>query len=123
MSEAIHSVLISVRIDFLCGSMVLIEERSGGVVVPVQAQPKARRSGVNGEHAGRLRVAVTDPPEKGKANAAVQRVLAEALGVKRGQVELLSGQTSTAKSFLVTGVARDELARRLAALLDTPAQE
>jgi uncharacterized protein (TIGR00251 family) len=99
--------------------MIVLEDRSGGVIIPVQAQPKARRQGVVGEHAGRLKVAVTAPPDKGKANDALVDVLAEALGVKRGQVELASGATSTAKTFLVTGVSKDELARRIADLLDS----
>lgn len=99
--------------------MIVLEERSGGVVVPVQAQPKARRQGVVGEHAGRLKIAVTAPPDKGKANDALVDVLAEVLGVKRSQVELASGAASTAKTFLVTGVPKDELARRIADVLDS----
>lgn len=97
--------------------MIILEERSGGVLIPVQAQPKARRREVIGEHAGRLKVAVTAPPDKGKANEALVEVLADALGVKRGQVELVTGATSPAKTFLVKGIARDELSRRIASLL------
>ena len=37
---------------------------------------------------------MTAPPEKGKANVAIQSVLAEALGCKANQITLLSGETS-----------------------------
>lgn len=97
--------------------MVTLEDRDGGVVLRVQAQPKARRSGVTGMHAGRLKVAVTAPPDKGKANAALVDVLADALGIKRCQLKLLSGATSPAKVFLVSDVPKEELARRLDRLL------
>ncbi len=50
-----------------------------GVVLPVLAHPGSKRDGILGERAGALRVAVTAPPEKGKANAAIQSVLADAL--------------------------------------------
>jgi uncharacterized protein YggU (UPF0235/DUF167 family) len=45
------------------------------------------------------------------------KVLSEALGLKRSQVELLSGQTSREKRFLVRGVALTELAARIEAAL------
>jgi uncharacterized protein len=88
-----------------------------GVVVPVFAQPGSKRAGIIGERAGALRVAVTAPPEKGKANAAIQSVLALALGCKASQITLLSGETSRRKRFLIEGITADELTRRLAPLL------
>lgn len=97
--------------------MIALTARPEGVVVPVKAQPGARKEAVLGERAGALRVAVSAAPEKGKANAAVGRVLAEALGVKASQVEILSGATSRDKAFLVTGVGLDEIRRRLEGLL------
>jgi uncharacterized protein len=87
-----------------------------GLVVAVRAQPGARRNAVLGERAGALRVAVSAAPEKGKANAAVQDVLAEALGCKRSQVELLAGETSRDKTFVISGITVEELRRRLDAL-------
>ena len=68
--------------------MIDLTPHAGGVVVPVLAQPGARKNAVLGERAGRLRVAVSAAPEKGKANAAVHDVLAEALGVKGSQISL-----------------------------------
>ena len=60
---------------------------------------------------------MTAPADKGKANEALMKVLAEALGVKRSRVELIAGQTSREKKFLIRGAAVAELAGRLAELL------
>ena len=81
------------------------------------AQPGARRSGVQGEQNGALKVAVTAPPEDGRANQALLEVLREALGLKRSQVELLSGQTGRDKRFLIRGLSEAELRGRLAEVL------
>jgi uncharacterized protein (TIGR00251 family) len=97
--------------------MIELGEHAEGCVLPVRAQPGARRAGVQGEQNGALKVAVTAPPEDGRANQALLEVLREALGLKRSQVELLSGQTSRDKRFLIRGVDREELLRRVAELL------
>jgi uncharacterized protein (TIGR00251 family) len=97
--------------------MIQLGEHAEGCVLPVRAQPGARRAGVQGEQNGALKVAVTAPPEDGRANQALVEVLREALRLKRSQVELLSGQTSRDKRFLIRGVAREELQRRVAELL------
>lgn len=86
--------------------------------MPVKAQPGARRNGVVGEHAGSLKVAVTQAPEKGKANAAIIEVLADLLELKRGLFQLVSGATSSQKRFLVSGVSFDDLQQRIERLLD-----
>jgi len=97
--------------------MITLVPHAAGTVVPVRAQPGARKNAVLGERAGALRVAVSAAPEKGKANAAIQEVLAEALGCKRSQIELLSGETSRDKTFVVSGLPAEELRRRLATLV------
>jgi uncharacterized protein len=91
-----------------------------GTIIPVLAQPGARRNAVLGERAGALRIAVTAAPEKGKANAAIQALLAESLGCRPSQVMLLSGETSRQKRFLVGGLTPDELRRRINTLLPEP---
>ena len=96
--------------------MILITEHTEGLVLPVRAQPRARRAGILGEQNGALKVAVTAPPEDGRANQALAEVLREALRVKRSQVELLSGATSRDKRFLIRGLPRAELEARLAVL-------
>lgn len=98
--------------------MITITEHAEGCVLPVRAQPGARKTAVLGEQGGALKVAVTAPPEDGRANKALTEALRELLGLKRSQVELLSGQTSRDKRFLIHSVERDELERKLAQLLD-----
>jgi uncharacterized protein len=97
--------------------MIAIADHAEGLVLPVRAQPGARRNGVQGEQAGMLKVSVTAPPEDGRANQALVELLREVLGLKRSQVELLSGQTSREKKFLIRGLARPELEARILALL------
>jgi uncharacterized protein (TIGR00251 family) len=97
--------------------MIAILDHAEGCVLPVRAQPGARKAGVLGEQAGALKVAVTAPPEDGRANKALLEVLREALGLKRSQVELLSGATSRDKRFLIRGVSGPELTALVAGLL------
>ncbi len=97
--------------------MIAVTEHAEGLILPVRAQPGARRNGVQGKQGGALKVAVTAPPQDGRANEALAEVLREALGLKRSQLELVGGATSRDKRFLVRGLARAELERRLAALL------
>ena len=100
--------------------MIELTNHAEGTILPVHAQPGARRNGILGERAGALRVAVTSPPEKGKANAAIQSLLAESLGCRPSQIALLSGETARQKRFLVAGLTPDELRPKIAALLPDP---
>jgi uncharacterized protein (TIGR00251 family) len=97
--------------------MIAVADHAEGCVLPVRAQPGARRAGVQGEQAGALKVAVTAPPEDGRANQALVEELRKTLGVKRSQVELIGGQTSRDKRFLIRGLTRAELEQRLTSLL------
>ena len=90
-----------------------IEPHVEGSILPVRAQPKARRNGLNGIHDGALRVQVTAVPEKGKANKAIVKLLAEILGVSASQCRLLSGEASSRKKFLIEGVSVEELRNQL----------
>lgn len=98
--------------------MIRLEPHAEGSVLPVRAHAGARRNEAGGEHDGALRVAVTQAPEKGKANKAIAALLAKLLDVRKSDVELLSGETSSQKRFLIRGLAVEELQSRLAGLLD-----
>jgi uncharacterized protein (TIGR00251 family) len=97
--------------------MIAIADHADGCVLPVRAQPGARKAGVLGVQGAALKVAVTAPPEDGRANKALTEALRDLLGLKRSQIELLSGETSRDKRFLIRGLSRAELETRLAQLL------
>jgi uncharacterized protein (TIGR00251 family) len=96
--------------------MIAFGSHPEGTVVPVLAQPGAKRNAILGERGGALRVAVTSPPEKGKANAAIIQVLAGALGCRPSSIALLSGETSRQKRFLLTGLSIQEIQQKLSVL-------
>ncbi len=95
-----------------------LEKSAQGVLLPVQAQPGARKNSLSGWHAGRLKIQVTQAPEKGKANQAILKLLAKSLGIKRNQITLLSGETSTRKVFQIQDITAEELLSKIASVLE-----
>ena len=83
------------------------------MLLPVRAQPGARSAGIRGEQDGALKVSVTQAPEKGKANKAILELLAKQLRLRKSQLELISGETSHQKRFLVRDIKADELQQRI----------
>ncbi|MCR0983528.1 DUF167 domain-containing protein [Roseomonas populi] len=87
----------------------------------MKAHPRARRPGLQGlvESADgpRIKVAVNEAPEDGRANRAVCALLAEALGIPNSRVTVAQGTTSREKTVLAEGEA-EALAARIAAALD-----
>lgn len=69
-----------------------------GTEIAVRVTPKASRNAVRAE-GGALRVHVTAVPEGGKANAAVIKLLAKAIGVPKSRLVLLRGATARDKIF------------------------
>ena len=96
----------------MASQSIKLEETDVGVVLPVKAKPGASRNGIQGWQNSMLCVTVTQVAEKGKANQRLREVIAKGLQLKKSQVTLVSGETSSEKRFLVTGVSTEELARR-----------
>jgi uncharacterized protein (TIGR00251 family) len=80
----------------------------------VKVVPGASRSGIVGWLGEALKIRVTAPPERGKANAAVAEILAGALGIARRNVRVTRGKTSPRKIVEIDGLSADEVRARLA---------
>lgn len=78
-----------------------LKAAEGGCRLRLRVRAGSRRDAIEGEHDGALRVRVTAPPERGKANRRVLELLADALGVPPSSVRLLSGDTQADKSVWV----------------------
>ncbi|MGD0655052.1 MAG: DUF167 domain-containing protein [Thermoguttaceae bacterium] len=94
--------------------MIALESHPEGTILPVRARPGSRRNEIRGEQDGMLKVCVTQLPEKGKANKAVVELMAKSLGLRKSQIEMISGETSHQKRFLIRGITPQELAQKLA---------
>lgn len=93
---------------------MLATRRAGDrVIFTVRVVPRAAATAVAGERAGALVVRVTAPPVDGRANEAVVALLAETLGVPRGDVRVESGATARTKIVSIPAGAEAAL-RRLA---------
>ena len=93
--------------------MIALRPHAAGTVLPIRAQPGARRNELRGSSDGRLKVSVTQIAEKGKANKALLDLLSKALSLRKSQIELLCGETSPKKDLLIRDLTPDELARRI----------
>jgi uncharacterized protein YggU (UPF0235/DUF167 family) len=82
----------------------------------VKVVPGSSREGIAGWLGESLRVRVSAPPERGRANTAVEQLIAGALGLARGSVRVVAGGASPRKIVEVSGLAPAELQRRLAAV-------
>jgi uncharacterized protein len=81
----------------------------------VRVAPGSARPAVVGRHGTGWKLRVTAPPERGKANAAVVRLVAGAAGVAEQDVRVVSGHAARDKILELTGIDPDELERRLLA--------
>jgi len=97
--------------------MLDLQPHPDGTILPVRAQPGARRNEIRGLQDGALKVCVTQAPEKGKANKAIVEVVAKWLGVRKSRIELISGETASQKKFLVRAIELDDLAERISTRL------
>ena len=84
-----------------------VRETTDGPTFRVRVAPRASRDRIGGAHAGALKVALTAPPVEGAANAALIALLAKALRVPKGAIEVVHGQTSRDKTVLARGVSAD----------------
>ena len=87
--------------------MISVQIVGDAILLPVKAQPGARRDAIVGEHGERLKIAVTQVAEKGKANDALCELVADSLGVARSRVTVMSGLTSAQKVLRVEGLSFD----------------
>lgn len=89
--------------------MKMIRAVEGGVTLAVRAQPGAKKTAITGIYgegaAAQLKIAVQAPPVEGRANLALIGFLAETFGVAKNKIEVVSGELSRSKVFLLRGVS------------------
>lgn len=89
--------------------MIEISEQEHNVTFTVRVVPRASRTEVAGEIGGAVKVRVASPPVDGAANAELIKLLAKTLGVAKGDLEIVSGQTSKTKQIRISGVTAEQV--------------
>ena len=84
-----------------------------GPRLTVRVTPRASSNSVELDDAGVIRVRVTAAPADGAANRAVLAVLAEALGLGVGRLQIVSGATARQKGVQVSGISVAELTAKV----------
>lgn len=87
---------------------------AGGIEFEILVTPGSAKACVRGVHGTVLKVAVQAPPEKGKANAEVEEVLADYFGLARRQVLVISGFKSRNKHVQLMGISVAQAQAKLA---------
>lgn len=95
-----------------------LQAKGPDLLVPVLVQPGARRDKILGLHDGFLKISVTAPPVEGKANAACRRLLADALRIPVGRVEVITGANARRKRIRIRDADVTTLQERLASFLE-----
>ncbi len=90
-----------------------VQDTDGGAVFKVKVVPGSSRTEMCGILDGMIKIKVTSPAEKGRANQALINFLAQLLDVKKNQVGIISGQTSRVKQIRVLSMSAETLLKKL----------
>ena len=90
-----------------------VQEADGGVVFSVKVVPGSSRTAISGLLDGMVKVKVSAPPQKGKANDCLVDFLAKQLGVKTNTISIIAGRSSPIKKIQVLGLSAETVVEKL----------
>jgi len=79
----------------------VVSDSAAELVIRVKAVPGAKSDSIVGMLGERLKVRVAAPPEGGRANRAIERLIAAALGVAPRSVSVVAGAGSAEKQVRI----------------------
>ena len=79
----------------------------------LRVSPGARRTEIAGRHGDGWKIRVAVPPENGRANEAVRRLLAERLDLPRAAVTIVSGHAAREKIVELQGISAERAEAKL----------
>ncbi len=90
-----------------------IQDVDDGIVLRVKVVPGSSRTATCGWLDTMLKIKVAAAPEKGKANECLLGFLAKQLGVKRHDINIISGHTSSIKQLHIAAISAETLLKKL----------
>ena len=90
-----------------------IQRTDQGIIISVKVVPGSSRDRIVGVLGNSLKITTSTAPERGKANQAVTKTLAKALGINTRNVKLISGKTGAQKKFAISEISCSDVRRKL----------
>ena len=81
-----------------------MKNNTNHLIINIKVEPRSSKSGIAGPYGDALKVKLTSPPVEGKANKELVEVLAKEFGIRKKEVEIISGQSSKNKIVKLIGV-------------------
>ena len=97
--------------------MFQVKELKKGLTFEIQVTPHASRAEITDLKDGALKLRVTAPPVEGAANIACINLLAQALKLRKSQMEILAGGKSRKKIVLVKDISKKDLEEKISNIL------
>ena len=94
-------------------SELKVQEFDKGVIFTVKVIPASSRTTVSGLLDGMLKIKLSAPPQKGKANKSLIELLALQLSIKNKNIKILSGRANEIKDIHIRGISADTLKSKL----------
>lgn len=98
--------------------MLNLKESEGGVIFEVIVKPSSRKNEITGIQNACLKMKVISPPVDGRANQECLHFIASTLGIKRKEVEIISGHKGRKKRIFIKNITSKELKNRLNHLIE-----
>ena len=100
--------------------MLPVKETERGLIFQIRVLPRSSRCEVAGVQGDALKIKITSPPVEGRANEECVCFLADRLGVRKSQVEIIAGHKAKKKTIVVSGLKKTDLLSSLASFLSSP---
>ncbi len=92
---------------------MIVTPTKDGTLLRLRVAPKSSADRLGPVHGDEFKVAVTAAPDKGKANEAVIKLLAKALGLPKSDLAVVTGETDRHKTLLVRGLPPETVRAKL----------
>lgn len=90
-----------------------IKQSDEGVILTVKVVPGSSRTSIAGQLDGMVKIKISAPPEKGKANQSLIEFLAKQLGVKKNQIEIIAGSANPVKRVKILNISVEKVLKHL----------
>ncbi|MBC8387167.1 MAG: DUF167 domain-containing protein [Actinobacteria bacterium] len=82
-------------------------------IIKVIVKPNSSKNSIDGIYMGRLRIRVSSPPQKGKANKELIRYISSILGISKKNISIKSGEKSSFKKLAIENLNNTNIISRL----------